>query len=125
MPGEVIRLPVEFTNTGSSDRRVLVTVELPSGSQWLGYNGGVDNVVKADQTINYQLTIKPDQSIKDVLSVRLPRLAGTHPIRLSILDTTDGSSKGVAVEEYEARYLVRDIDSRIELIQNRIDDWAS
>lgn len=123
VPQEVVRTPIQFANTGSKDRKVFVKVDLPSGSQWLGYNGGTDNITKNDDTVNYQITVKAGQTINDVLSLRLPTTSGTHPLRVTVSDVTSGTQNAPELEQMQMRYLVRDIDARVHLINNTIQSW--
>lgn len=124
VPNEVVRLPVDIENTSNKDRHILVKVDLPAGSQWLGYNGGMDDVVKDNDTVNYQITVTAGQSIHDVLTIRLPQNSGTHPVRLTVSDVTNGSNNSVLLEEFETRYLVRDIESRIQILHDTIHQWS-
>ncbi|MGP5064559.1 carboxypeptidase regulatory-like domain-containing protein [Psychrobacter celer] len=123
VPSEVVRTPIKLANTGSKERKIFVKVDLPSGSQWLGYNGGTDNVTKNDDTINYQITVKAGQTINDVLTLRLPAASGTHPLRVTVSDVTSGAQNAPELEQIQVRYLVRDIDARINLINNTIQSW--
>lgn len=124
VPNEVVRLPVDIENTSNKDRHILVKVDLPAGSQWLGYNGGMDDLVKDSDTVNYQITVTAGQSIHDVLTIRLPQNSGTHPVRLTVSDVTNGSNNSVLLEEFETRYLVRDIESRIQILHDTIHQWS-
>lgn len=124
VPNEVVRLPVDIENTSNKDRHILVKVDLPVGSQWLGYNGGMDDLVKDSDTVNYQITVTAGQSIHDVLTIRLPQNSGTHPVRLTVSDVTNGSNNSVLLEEFETRYLVRDIESRIQILHDTIHQWS-
>lgn len=121
--GEVVRLPVDFANSSSKDRHILVKVDMPLGSRWLGYNGGVDDVSKDDQVMNYQITVKAGQTLNDVLTIRLPTSAGTHPVRLSVSDVTNGTDNAVSLKQFETRYLVRDVHSRIKLLHDSMHHW--
>ncbi|WP_201599170.1 hypothetical protein, partial [Psychrobacter vallis] len=122
VPNQVVRLPINLENTGGKPRNLLVEVDIPSGSQWLGYKGGIDDVTKGDDKVNYQITVKAGQSIHDVLTIRLPIDAGTHPIRVSVSDITKGSNNAVLLDQFESRYLVRNIESRIELLRSTMDN---
>lgn len=125
VPHEVIRLPIGFENTSSTDKRILISVDMPTGSQWLGYKGGVDGVIKEDKSVNYQITLKADQAISDVITIRLPSTAGAHPVRLTVSDVTNGSTNARVIEQFESRYLVRDIEGRLDLIQEYINHWRT
>ena len=121
-PNEPVRIPVTFTNDGSRERRIQVDVLLPQGAQWLGYQGGVNAAPATALDQHYQVTLKPGQTLNDVLTVRLPQTAGTHAVQVTVNDVTNtGQSK--IIKTFEPRFLVRDINSRVALLKQHIERW--
>ncbi|WP_227429393.1 carboxypeptidase regulatory-like domain-containing protein [Psychrobacter sp. I-STPA6b] len=125
VPQEVVRIPIRLHNQGQANKRIQVDINLPTGSQWLGYKGGTDDTLAGDDTVHYQVTLKPQQQLNDVITVRLPKASGTHAIRITVLDINNQSNQqsGHILAQKESRYLVRGIDSRIQLLQQHIQPW--
>lgn len=113
VPREPVKIPITLNNGSSTPKQITVEVSLPNGADWLGSTGGITK----NTTQHYQITLKPKQSINEVLTVRLPEQAGTHAIKIKI------SEGNKVINQLESRYLVRDIASRIKLLKQHIDPW--
>lgn len=113
VPREPVKIPITLNNGSSTPKHITVEVSLPNGADWLGSTGGITK----NTTQHYQITLKPKQSINEVLTVRLPEQAGTHAVKIKI---SEGSK---VINQLESRYLVRDIASRIKLLKQHIDPW--
>lgn len=123
-PSEPVSIPMSLQNPSDTDKRIQVDVILPQGSQWLGYQGGVNTSVSNTLDQHYQVTLKPGQTLQDILMVRLPNIAGTHGVKITVSDITD-SSQPIKLDQLEARFLVRDIASRVALLKQTIQKWSS
>lgn len=113
VPREPVKIPITLNNGSNTPKQITVEVSLPNGADWLGSTGGITK----NTTQHYQITLKPKQSINEVLTVRLPEQAGTHAIKIKI------SEGNKVINQLESRYLVRDIASRIKLLKQHIDPW--
>lgn len=113
VPREPVKIPITLNNGSSTPKQITVEVSLPNGADWLGSTGGITK----NTTQHYQITLKPKQSLNEVLTVRLPEQAGTHAIKIKI------SEGNKVINQLESRYLVRDIASRIKLLKQHIDPW--
>lgn len=124
VPNEPVRIPLNVVNEASLDRKIQVDIKLPAGSTWLGYQGGVKIVPTAELEQHYQVTLKPKQSLQDVLAIRLPQASGTHSVQITVNDITNPNQPR-KLEQFEPRFLVRDINSRMALLKQAIDPWKA
>ncbi len=119
-----MKIPLNFINEANTERRIQVDIKLPTGSTWLGYEGGVNVASSTALDQHYQVTLKPKQSLQDVLAIRLPVASGTHSVQITVNDVTN-PTYSKRLEQFEARFLVRDINSRFALIKQTIESWQA
>lgn len=124
VPNEPVKIPLNFINEANTERRIQVDIKLPIGSTWLGYEGGVNVASSTALDQHYQVTLKPKQSLQDVLAIRLPVASGTHSVQITVNDVTN-PAYSKRLEQFEARFLVRDINSRFALIKQTIESWQA
>lgn len=122
VPNEPVKIPLNLINEANSERRIQVDVKLPTGSTWLGYDGGVNSTPSTDLEQHYQITLQPKQTLQDVLAVRLPATPGTQAIQITVNEVSANNQLRV-VSQVEARFLVRDIAGRIALIKQTLSQW--
>lgn len=121
-PNEPVRIPLNYSNTASSDRKIQVDVKLPTGSTWLGFQGGMNATPSTELEQHYQLTLKANQTLQDVLAIRLPQTSGTHNMQITVNDITNAHQPR-RLDQFEVRFLVRDISSRVAVLKQAIGTW--
>lgn len=128
VPNEPVHIPLTLDNQSSQPRTVQLEVELPSGAQWLGREGGTQNTPASSQSqakVTYQLTLPANSKSTEVVALRLPAASGSHVVRTSVLGVVGGSINPQALAQQENRYVVRTLDERFNLLKQSINNWNS
>lgn len=127
---EPVQVPITLENQSNQERTLQVDVELPSGSSWLGRQGGTRNLPAAAQAqtkISYQLTIAANSKTTELVALRLPGTSGTHVVRTTVssISGTGSATSTTLLAQQENRYLVRSLDERLTLLKQSINNWNS
>jgi hypothetical protein len=130
-PAEPIRIPVRLNNQSNSSRIIKVVVDLPSGSTWLGHMGGltttqngqIEQQTSATQ-VSFTVTLAAQAKQTELLTLRLPKTAGTAVVRTSLYPVQNGVA-GVALAQQESRFIIRSIDEHLNLLNQTIGRWNS
>lgn len=129
LPLEPVRIPVVINNQGSQQKTATVTIEMPQGSMWLDDKGGTSladavelQPTHIQGTHSYQVTLAAKTQHSDLLTLRLPKAAGTHGVRITV--TTDNNGNSKTLDQKELRYVVRGVNERIKLLKSTISGWS-
>lgn len=128
VPNEPVHIPLTLDNQSSQPRTVQLEVELPSGAQWLGREGGTQNVPASSQTqakVTYQISLPANSKFSEVVALRLPAASGSHVVRTSVLAVVGGNVMPQALAQQENRYVVRTLDERLALLNQSMNNWNS
>lgn len=129
LPLEPVRIPVVINNQGSQQKTATVTIEMPQGSMWLDDKGGTSladavelQPTHIQGTHSYQVTLAAKTQHSDLLTLRLPKAAGTHGVRITV--TTDNNGNSKTLDQKELRYVVRGVNERIKLLKSTVSGWS-
>ena len=127
---EPVQVPITLDNQSNQERVIQVDVELPSGSLWLGRQGGTQTVpasTQAQSKISYQLKVAANSKTTELIALRLPGNSGTHVVRTTVssVNGTGSVTSNTLLAQQENRYLVRSLDERLALLKQSINDWNS
>lgn len=130
VPNEPVQIPFTLDNQSNQERTVQIDIELPSGSLWLGRQGGTQTPAsaQAQSTISYQLKLPANRKVTELIALRLPANAGTVVVRTTVSNVTGiGSvtSTTSMLAQQENRYLIRTLDERLALLKQSINNWNS
>lgn len=128
--GEPVQVLITLDNQSNQERTIQIDVELPSGSSWLGRQGGIQTISAAAQAqakISYQFKVAANSKSTELIALRLPGTSGTHVVRTTVssVSGTGSATSTTLLDQQENRYLVRSLDERLALLKQSINGWNS
>lgn len=106
--GEPVQVPITLDNQSNQERTIQIDVELPSGSSWLGRQGGTQTISAAAQAqakISYQFKVAANSKSTELIALRLPSNSGTHVVRTTVssVSGTGSVTSTTPLDQQESR----------------------